>query len=72
MFQILALFPGVSRSGMTISAGLFSGIEKEKAVVIEASTTKWVIASFGENKCKVKSFETGKVYKRKIKKIGTV
>lgn len=31
LFQILALFPGVSRSGMTISAGLFLGINKEKA-----------------------------------------
>ncbi len=31
IMQILALFPGVSRSGMTISAGLFSGIEREKA-----------------------------------------
>ncbi len=31
LMQALALFPGVSRSGMTISAGLFSGIEKEKA-----------------------------------------
>jgi len=29
--QILALFPGVSRSGMTISSGLFLGIEKERA-----------------------------------------
>lgn len=32
LFQILALFPGISRSGMTISAGLFLGINKEKAV----------------------------------------
>jgi len=31
LMQVLALFPGVSRSGMTISAGLFLGIEREKA-----------------------------------------
>jgi len=31
LLQVLALFPGVSRSGMTISAGLFSGINREKA-----------------------------------------
>lgn len=32
LLQTLALFPGVSRSGMTISAGLFSELKKEKAV----------------------------------------
>lgn len=32
LMQVFALFPGVSRSGMTISASLFSGIDKEKAV----------------------------------------
>jgi len=31
LMQMIALFPGVSRSGMTISAGLFSGIDREKA-----------------------------------------
>jgi undecaprenyl-diphosphatase len=31
IFQILALFPGISRSGTTISVGLFSGINREKA-----------------------------------------
>jgi undecaprenyl-diphosphatase len=31
LFQALALFPGVSRSGMTISSALFCGIDKEKA-----------------------------------------
>jgi undecaprenyl-diphosphatase len=32
LMQALALLPGVSRSGMSISTGLFFGIEKEKAV----------------------------------------
>ena len=31
LFQVLALFPGVSRSGMTISAASFLGIERLKA-----------------------------------------
>jgi len=31
IFQALALFPGVSRSGMTISAATFSGIDRQKA-----------------------------------------
>ncbi|RMD46131.1 undecaprenyl-diphosphate phosphatase [Candidatus Pacearchaeota archaeon] len=31
IFQVLALFPGVSRSGMTISSAMFLGIEKERA-----------------------------------------
>ncbi len=32
IFQGIALFPGVSRSGSTISGGLFSGFKKETAV----------------------------------------
>lgn len=31
LMQALALFPGVSRSGMTVSAGLYSGISRIKA-----------------------------------------
>ncbi|MBN1354492.1 MAG: undecaprenyl-diphosphate phosphatase [Candidatus Omnitrophica bacterium] len=31
LFQVLGIFPGVSRSGMTISSALFLGIDREKA-----------------------------------------
>jgi len=32
IFQAIAIFPGISRSGMTISSGLFRGISKEQAI----------------------------------------
>ena len=31
-FQVLGLFPGISRSGMTISSGLFMGLSKKSAI----------------------------------------
>ncbi len=32
LFQSLALFPGISRSGITVSSALFCGVKKEEAV----------------------------------------
>ncbi len=32
IFQALAIMPGISRSGATISAGLFQGLKKEQAI----------------------------------------
>jgi undecaprenyl-diphosphatase len=32
IFQALAIFPGVSRSGLTISSGMYKGIKKEQVI----------------------------------------
>ena len=56
LFQALALIPGVSRSGITISGGLFSGLSREEAIkfafllgipVIGGAALKTIIDSSG-------------------------
>jgi len=32
LVQVLALFPGISRSGVTISTGIFTGLERKRAI----------------------------------------
>jgi len=53
IFQALALFPGVSRSGMTISVATLSGIERKKAakfsfLLFIPLSLGAIILSFGE------------------------
>ena len=55
LFQALAIFPGVSRSGMTISSALFTGIEREKAA--KFSFLLFIPLSIGAF-----LFESGKAY----------
>jgi len=53
--QVLALFPGVSRSGLTISTALLLGVQKEKAIkfsfllFIPLSLGAFILSALGEN-----------------------
>jgi len=59
--QVLALIPGISRSGMTISAGMFQGIKRHKAA--EFSFLLGTVAIFAATSyvsmdiCKSSSFD---------------
>jgi len=45
LFQVIALFPGISRSGITITTALLLGIDKEKA--IKFSFLMYIPLAFG-------------------------
>lgn len=45
LFQVVSLLPGVSRSGMTISAGIFAGLKMEEA--FNLSFWMFLLASLG-------------------------
>jgi undecaprenyl-diphosphatase len=57
--QAIALFPGVSRSGMSVSAGLFNGLEKEKAV--KFSFLLFIPLSLGALLLELKDFYAGNI-----------
>src|SRR3990167_2585357 len=50
LFQSLALIPGISRSGSTISAGLFLGLKREEAAKLAFMLAGPVIAGAGLKK----------------------
>lgn len=57
-FQALALIPGISRSGSTISAGLFLGLKREEAAKFAFMLSGPVVAGAGLKKfLEVASFE---------------
>ena len=45
--QSIALIPGVSRSGITISAGMFAGFKREQAAVFTFLLSAPIIAAAG-------------------------
>lgn len=50
LFQALALIPGISRSGSTISAGLFLGLKREEAARFALMLSGPIIAGVGLKK----------------------
>lgn len=57
LFQLFAIFPGISRSGMTITGGLVNGLKRENAV--KFSFIMSIPAILGANVFKISSaFET--------------
>lgn len=50
LFQALALIPGISRSGATISAGLFLGLKREKAARFAFMLSGPIVAAAGLKK----------------------
>ncbi len=69
-FQVLALVPGVSRSGSTISAGLFLGMKREEAarfaflisgpIILGAGLKKFLgVVTSGVNSSEINFFVIG-------------
>ncbi len=50
MFQALALIPGISRSGSTISAGLFIGLRRDEAAKFAFMLSGPIVAAAGAKK----------------------
>ena len=51
LMQVLALAPGISRSGITISAGIFRGLKRESAARFSFLLSAPVIAGAGLKEC---------------------
>jgi len=59
LFQALAIFPGISRSGMTISSGLFRKLKKEQ--VVKFSFFLAIIIIFGGSLAEAGNIVSGEI-----------